>query len=115
MVNRKLIRPALSGLKEQTPTNQTNGQRKRVPPDQTSAEQYYYLKQMSSRTPMVVKLLDGEEICGIIEWYDRDCIKVNRERKPNLLIPKHVIKYIYKEHQVAETAEEVLLDAANSG
>jgi sRNA-binding regulator protein Hfq len=115
MVNRKLIRPSLSGLKEQTPSKQTNGQRKRVPPDQTSAEQYYYLKQMSSRTPMVVRLLDGEEIFGIIEWYDRDCIKVNREGKPNLLIPKHVIKYIYKEHPVVETAEEVLLDAANSG
>jgi host factor-I protein len=114
MVNRKLIRPSLSGVREQTPSKQTDGQRKRVPPDQTSAEQYYYLKQMSNKTPMVVRLLDGEEIFGIIEWYDKDCIKVNRETRPNLLIPKHVIKYIYKEHEVRESGEAVLLDAAKS-
>ena len=86
-----------------------------MPPDQTSAEKYYYLKQMSNKTPMVVKLLDGEEVCGLIEWYDRDCIKINREFEPNLLISKHVIKYIYKEHALTEVPEKVLLDAANSG
>jgi len=115
MGNRKLIRPSLSGLKEPTSSKNKNGQRKRVPPDQTSAEQYYYLKQMSNKTPIVVKLLDGEEVCGVIEWYDRDCIKINREVEPNLMIPKRVIKYIYKERTLAEAPEKVLLDAANSG
>ncbi len=115
MGNRKLIRPSLSGLKEPTSSKNKNGQRKRLPPDQTSAEQYYYLKQMSNKTPIVVKLLDGEEVCGVIEWYDRDCIKVNREVEPNLMIPKRVIKYIYKERTLAEAPEKVLLDAANSG
>jgi len=33
-----------------------------APPEQTNAEAFYYLKQMQSRTPIVVKLLDGEEI-----------------------------------------------------
>ncbi len=28
---------------------------------------------------MVIVLRDGEEVRGIIEWYDRNCIKVNRE------------------------------------
>lgn len=51
---------------------------------------------------MVVHLTDGEEIRGIIEWYDKTCIKVNRERKPNLLIPKQVIKYMYKEREEDE-------------
>lgn len=110
MVNRKLIRPSLSELREQASSKHGEGQRKRVPPEQTNAEQYYYLKQMSSRTPMVVKLLDGEEIFGVIEWYDKNCIKVNRQKQPNLLIPKHVIRYIYKENEVKGSDENVMLD-----
>lgn len=110
MVNRKLIRPSLSDLREQTASKYANAQRKRVPPEQTSAEQYYYLKQMSSRAPMVVHLIDGEEIRGVIEWYDQHCIKVNRETEPNLLIPKHSIKYLYKENEIKGSDENVLPD-----
>ena len=67
-----------------------------------------YLKQMSSKTPMVVKLVDGEEVLGVIEWYDKDCIKVNRDANPNLLILKHVIKYIYTEDEIKELDQNVL-------
>jgi sRNA-binding regulator protein Hfq len=74
------------------------GGRKASPPEQTNAENFYYQKQMQSRTPMVIVLRDGEEIHGVIEWYDRDCIKVNRESgDPNLMIYKPAIKYMYKE------------------
>jgi host factor-I protein len=74
------------------------GGRKPSPPEQTNAENFYYQKQMQSRTPMVIVLRDGEEIHGVIEWYDRDCIKVNRESgDPNLMIYKPAIKYMYKE------------------
>jgi len=111
MVNRKLIRPTLSNLREQPPSKYVESQRKRVPPEGTNAEQYYYLKQMSSKTPMVVTLLDGEEIFGMIEWYDKNCIKVNRETKPNLLIPKHVIKYIYKENEVKDFGGNLLFES----
>lgn len=67
-----------------------------APPESTSAETFYYLKQMSSKTPMVIVMTDGEEIRGWIEWYDRDCLKVNREGAPNLLIRKQGIKWLYK-------------------
>ena len=97
MANRKLIRPSLIDLRDQMPADYATAQRKRVPPEQTNAEQYYYLKQMTDRTLIVVKLVDGEEICGVIEWYDKDCIKLNRDDGPNLLIPKHSIKYIFKQ------------------
>ena len=112
MVNRKLIRPTLSNLKEQSSSKYGGSQKKRVPAEQTGAEQYYYLKQMSSRTPVVVKMLDGEEVHGIIEWYDKDCIKVNREAGPNLLIPKHSIKYLYKENEEKGNDENVLAEEA---
>jgi host factor-I protein len=74
------------------------GGKKPAPPEQTNAENFYYQKQMQSRTPMVIVLRDGEEIRGIIEWYDRTCIKVNRENgEPNLMIYKPAIKYMFKE------------------
>jgi host factor-I protein len=74
------------------------GGKKLAPPEQTNAENFYYQKQMQSRTPMVVVLRDGEEVHGIIEWYDRNCIKVNREDGgPNLMIYKPAIKYMFKE------------------
>ena len=74
------------------------GGKKLAPPEQTNAENFYYQKQMQSRTPMVIVLRDGEEVHGIIEWYDRNCIKVNRENgDPNLMIYKPAIKYMFKE------------------
>ena len=77
-----------------------HGARRRpVPPDSTSAEAFYYVKQMNAHTPMVVVLDSGEQLRGHIEWYDRNCIKVNREDAPNLLVFKHAIKYVYKQEE----------------
>jgi sRNA-binding regulator protein Hfq len=76
------------------------GGRKTAPPEQTNAENFYYQKQMQSRTPMVIVLRDGEEVHGIIEWYDKTCIKVIREDgTPNLMIYKPAIKYMFKEEE----------------
>jgi sRNA-binding regulator protein Hfq len=77
--------------------DRSNGARKAPPPDQTNAENFYYQKQMQSKTSMVIVLTDGEEVHGCIEWYDKACIKVNRTSGPNLMIYKPSIKYIYKE------------------
>ena len=75
-----------------------NGAKQRpAPPEATSAEAFYYLKQMNTRTQMVIVMTDGEVIRGCIEWYDRNCLKVNREGAPNLLIQKHWIKYLFKQ------------------
>lgn len=98
--NRKLIRPNLAELSERYPTRSFS-QRKQVPPEQTNAESYYYLKQMAAKTPMVVVLNDGERVQGWIEWYDKNCLKVNRDSGPNLLVPKASIKYMYKASEAA--------------
>ena len=71
-----------------------------APPETTNAENFYYLKQMSSKTPMVIVMTDGEEVRGCIEWYDKNCLKVNREGAPNLLIQKHCIKYLFKQDEL---------------
>ena len=98
-VNRKLIRPSLNEIKEQIapPRRVAPPQKKPVPPDQTNAENFYYVKQMQAKTAMVFVLRDGETLHGTIEWYDRCCLKVNRTGEPNLLLYKPCIKYMYKE------------------
>jgi host factor-I protein len=84
---------------ESRPNDRPAGAAKRLaPPEQTHAENFYYQKQMQSRTSMVVVLRDGEEVRGIIEWYDKNCIKLNRDNgEPNVMIYKPAIKYMYKE------------------
>ena len=119
MSNRKLIRPSMkevresSGLPKSTPLNPSTksmntslpliqtgpSRRKQIPSEQTNSEIYYYTKQMGAKTPMVIILQDGEQIRGVIEWYDRSALKVNRHREPNLLILKHNIKYMYKQEE----------------
>ena len=71
--------------------------KKSPPAETTHAENFYYQKQMQTKTVMVVVLRDGEEVHGVIEWYDRSCMKLNRTDGPNLMIYKPSIKYMYKE------------------
>ena len=109
--NRKLIRPTLnhraemrsaeppSERRERTERTTAAAPKKTTPPEQTHAENFYYQKQMQSKTPMVVVLQDGEEIRGVIEWYDRTCIKLTRSGHSNMLIYKPAIKYMYKESE----------------
>ena len=116
--NRKLIRPTLPVREAAAPAerrerperaerserserpDRSAAGRKSPPPDQTHAENFYYQKQMQARTPMVIVLKDGEQVHGIIEWYDRDCLKVNRSSgQANLLIYKSNIKYLFKESE----------------
>ena len=99
MSDRKLIRPSMNEMMERFPTR-TTGRRKQVPAEQTNAESFYYLKQMQNRTTMVVVLTDGTELAGWIEWYDKNCIKLNRTDAPNLLLFKHTIKFMFKEEEL---------------
>ncbi len=102
-VNRRLIRPSLNEIKEQAaaPSRHSSqpplNKKKAAPPDQTNAENFYYVKQMQAKTPMVFVLCDGETLHGTIEWYDKCCLKVSRSEGPNLLVYKPSIKYMYKE------------------
>jgi host factor-I protein len=105
MVNRKLFRPVLAEPKDSyiprsaqpMPQSAAPPRKKPAPPEQTYAENFYFVKQMQSRTPVAVVLTDGEVLRGTVEWYDRDCIKLTRYGSPNLLIYKHSIRYLYKD------------------
>src|SRR5580765_8386322 len=108
MTTRKLIRPNLAEIKERAPqaAQAAPARRKAVPPEQTSAEAFYYLKQMNAKTPMVVVLADGEELRGVIEWYDKHAIKVNRFGAPNLRVMKSAVRYMYKAEELQGLRED---------
>ncbi len=97
MSNRKLIRPSLAELKDQLTVRQPR--RRPAATEQTNAENFYYVKQMQNKTPMVMVLQDGEAVKGVIEWYDRNSIRLSRAPEPSLLLLKHYIKYMYKENE----------------
>jgi host factor-I protein len=100
MMNRRLFRPGLPEQKEQLPGRTIHGlapNKKPAPPEQTHAENFYWVKQMQAHTPMTIILMDGEALHGTVEWYDRDCIKLTRSGSPNLMIFKKAIKYVFKE------------------
>jgi sRNA-binding regulator protein Hfq len=63
--------------------------------ESSHAEAFYFQKQIQSKTLMTFVLEDGEQIEGVIEWYDRNAIKVRRG-KVRTLIYKAGIKYLYK-------------------
>jgi len=103
-MNRKLIRPKLSEIKEKM--HRESSRKKMHPPYDTHAENYYYLKQMNKKIPMAVVFADGEVIEGYIEWYDKNCIKLNRDNAPNLLLYKNNIKYLYKLREGKKSPEK---------
>jgi sRNA-binding regulator protein Hfq len=98
MSNRKLIRPDVGDTRKGE--GPRGVRRKASPPEQTNAEEFYYLKQMQARTPMVLRLVNGEELRGWVEWYDKGAIKFHRHDEPNLLIPKSAILYLFKEEEL---------------
>jgi len=106
-INRKLIRPSLGAPVPRTEpvserrerlerTDRMPSMKRISTPDQTHAENFYYQKQMQSKTPVVVMMKDGDQVQGTIEWYDKNCIKLSRNGGSNLLIYKPSIRYIYK-------------------
>jgi hypothetical protein len=109
-MNRKLIRPDLTEMKEHRHTPVTTPkyfrQRRGIPPEQTNAESNYYIKQMANKTRMVIILKDGEELRGTIEWYDREALKVHRPDAPNILLMKDTVKYMFKENEENGDEEE---------
>ncbi len=63
-------------------------------PEQTFEEVKYLRHLIDNHVKVTVKLLDNEEISGVIEYYDHNFIRVTREGAPNLFIFKHDIKYL---------------------
>jgi len=86
---RKLIRPSLPHHASTGP----RGQRKPAPPETTSAEASYLVQAIESRARLTVHLVGGQVVEGILEFYDRDVLKLEPRRGPKLLVRRDKIKY----------------------
>src|SRR5271169_1869025 len=67
---------------------------KSPPPDDTCQEAAYLKMLGEKQRPVRIKLMDGDIVCGWIEYYDRRMVRLTREGAPNLFIFKHEIAYI---------------------
>jgi RNA chaperone Hfq len=63
--------------------------------ESSHAEAFYFQKQMQQQTEMTVVLEDGEQLHGIIQWYDKCVLKLKVGRS-RVLVYKAGIKYLYK-------------------
>jgi sRNA-binding regulator protein Hfq len=110
-MTRKLIKPNLNEIKKGVSVKK----RKPAPPYKTHAENYYYIKQMNNKTPLVIELVGGEKIKGHIEWYDQSCLKIRKEDGVKIILFKHSIKYLHKdlENISAENQKSNLEDPKN--
>ena len=66
-------------------------------PEQTFEEAKYLKRLIENATPVRVKMADGEEVRGTIEYYDQSFIRLTRDGEPNLFIFKQDIKYLSEE------------------
>ncbi len=99
---RKLIRPLLSAVARRRapvqsadPLTHALVAESHGVPASSHAEAFYFQKQIQQQTEMTVVLEDGEELHGVLEWYDRCAVKV-RSGRHRVMIYKSAIKYLYK-------------------
>ena len=71
--------------------------RRQAAPETTFREAEYIDRLSKTKTPVIVKLIDGEEIKGWIEYYDKDIIRITRSTEPNLFIYKSRVKYLFED------------------
>jgi host factor-I protein len=69
--------------------------RSKAPPPGDTGQEALYLRSLSDRQVVVtVKLRDGEQVRGWIEYFDDSMLRLTREGAPNLFIYKSQIRSI---------------------
>jgi len=69
--------------------------RTKAPPPGETGQEALYLRSLSDRQVVVtVKLRDGEQVRGWIEYFDDSMVRLTREGAPNLFIYKSQIRSI---------------------
>lgn len=78
------------------PAKNASAKAKARPAEQTFEEIRYLRHLIESGASVTVKLIEGEQYTGIIEYYDANFIRLTRTGDPNLFIFKHDILYLYE-------------------
>ena len=85
------LQPTAKAVPINMPSKPPTAEKKKSrPPEQTFEEL------VDRGTRVCLKLINNEELCGVIEYYDRSFIRLTREGEPNLFIFKHEIKYLFE-------------------
>ena len=58
------------------------------------AEAQFYAKQIEAGTAVTVRLRDGEELTGVIDWYDRSSLRLNLAGGQHRIVQKTAIRTI---------------------
>ena len=85
---------AFPAVPDSTPTRTGRARKRAITAGEGSNPTSFNGRPMKENESVVLK--DGEELRGVIEWYDKNCLKINRDDGPNLLVYKPAIKYMYK-------------------
>ncbi|MBN2432147.1 MAG: RNA chaperone Hfq [Acidobacteria bacterium] len=98
---RKLIRPSQQELEElrQRYSKEQSSQvkRARIPRDDTGKEAKFLRECIDRQVPVRIKLRDGREVTGVIEYYDQSFIRLTVRQAPNEFIYKKDILYLQPE------------------
>lgn len=65
-------------------------------PEHTFEEPKYLKRLIEGKVRVRLKLLNNEELDGIIEFYDEHFLRLTRDGEPNLFIYKHDVKYLHE-------------------
>jgi len=89
------------GVKRRKPArSQSSGRgapgRRKVPPSATGQEAAYFQRVKDARAAVVVHLTNGTRVEGVVEYFDRDMIKITRPEGPHVFVRKADIRYIYE-------------------
>ena len=68
--------------------------RRKVPPPATGREADYFQQVKDARAPVVVELADGQRVEGVVEYFDRDMVKITRPEGPHVFVRKSDIRYV---------------------
>jgi host factor-I protein len=87
----------------------SNAQKGKTPPPDDTHREAAYLKELGEKqVPVCIRLMDGEELRGWIEYYDRRMVRLTREGAPNLFIFKHEIAFIAEEAVSKPRTEKIV-------
>jgi sRNA-binding regulator protein Hfq len=97
---RKLVRPRLPARERRHDPHAedplSHAMQETLPNLESShAEAFYFQKQIQQQTDMTLVLEDGEQMHGLLEWYDRCVIKM-RVGRQRVLVYKACVKYLFK-------------------
>ena len=67
------------------------------PPASTLQEVRYLRQLVAGMVPVTIKVRNGEEFHGVVEYYDERFIRLTRKGAPNLFIFKKDIKYLHED------------------